>query len=199
MASRVHRYLVNTIPEIPYEYTLWTNSLVTLTWIQSDHSMWKTFVTNRVTKIQRETDLSRWRYCPGSDNPADLLTGGIAKSRLVSSDVQWSRPMWLTELENEWPDLRSKNEKADLLKEQRKAVHVIQQRTPPEPLLDLTRYSELHRDLRVTAQCMIFEEILKWQTFRWITECRGNSWGQTILNQQRSEQYLPRQDKKPLG
>lgn len=157
IASRLHKYLEKTIPCIPYDYTLWTDSLITLAWIKSDPSKWKTFVSNRVAEIQRDTDPSHWRYCPGSDNPADLLTRGITGSRLVSSDLWWSGPKWLTEHENEWPDLRSSNEaETDLLKEERKAVHVTLQTTPPEPLLDLTKYSELHRALRVTAWCLRF-------------------------------------------
>ncbi|XP_042148992.1 uncharacterized protein LOC121837441 [Ixodes scapularis] len=157
IASRLHKYLEKTIPCIPYDYTLWTDSLITLAWIKSDPSKWKTFVSNRVAEIQRDTDPSHWRYCPGNDNPADLLTRGITGSRLVSSDLWWSGPKWLTENENEWPDLRSSNEaETDLLKEERKAVHVILQTTPPEPLLDLTKYSELHRALRVTAWCLRF-------------------------------------------
>ncbi|KAM7280956.1 uncharacterized protein ISCGN_005921 [Ixodes scapularis] len=124
---------------------------------QERPSKWKTFASSRVAEIQRDTDPSHWRYCPGNDNPADLLTRGITVSGLVSSDLWWSGPKWLTEHENERPDLRSSNEaETDLLKEERKAVHVILQTTPPEPLLDLTKYSELHRALRVTTWCLRF-------------------------------------------
>ena len=52
----------------------WTDSMVTFQWIRGSSSQWKTFVANRVAKIQFTWDPQHWKHCPGEDNPADLIT-----------------------------------------------------------------------------------------------------------------------------
>jgi hypothetical protein len=39
---------------------LWTDSSIVLTWIQGPPSKWKTFVGNRVARIQEETAAAKW-------------------------------------------------------------------------------------------------------------------------------------------
>ncbi|XP_076660027.1 uncharacterized protein LOC143363307 [Halictus rubicundus] len=83
-ASRVH---------ISNEY-YWSDSMITLAWIEGSPSRWKTFVANRVTEIQ---GLSRGKWChvPSSENPADLLSRGVRSSALESNNLWWNGPDWL--------------------------------------------------------------------------------------------------------
>ncbi|XP_068208418.1 uncharacterized protein [Palaemon carinicauda] len=76
-------------------YYCWTDSTVALSWIKGDPSRWKTFIPNRVTEIQTLTSPSCWYHCPGKENPADLISRGIAAERLVLSDIWFFGPPWL--------------------------------------------------------------------------------------------------------
>ena len=63
----------------------WTDSMIVLCWIRSDPVRWKTSVSNRVSEIQTLVSVDRWSQCPGSENPADLLTRGVCAEELVNS------------------------------------------------------------------------------------------------------------------
>jgi len=57
---------------IPIEATTaWSDSTVVLAWIQTPTAKFKTFVTNRVAKIQHMTFPEIWRHVPTAHNPAD--------------------------------------------------------------------------------------------------------------------------------
>lgn len=73
----------------------WTDSMVVMSWLQSQPSRWRTFVANRVADITRILDNDRWRFVQSTDNPADIATRGVKASDLASFDLWWSGPEWL--------------------------------------------------------------------------------------------------------
>ena len=80
------------------DYTCWTDSSCTLAWIKSDANRWKMFVANRVTEIQELTDPKHWFHCPGTLNPADLVTRGLNASEFMKVSKFWlSGPDFLVE------------------------------------------------------------------------------------------------------
>ncbi|GFU74160.1 hypothetical protein TNCV_1642841 [Trichonephila clavipes] len=58
------------------------DSTIVLTWVGSHDSRWKTFVSNRVAKIQTLSSATRWHHnhIRISANPADLATRGTDSS-----------------------------------------------------------------------------------------------------------------------
>ncbi|KMQ86943.1 hypothetical protein RF55_13931, partial [Lasius niger] len=130
---------------------LWTDSKVTLHWIQGHASRWKTYVANRVSQIQVQLPEAQWRHVPGRDNPADCASRGISPNELLEHRLWWTGPAWLTKEKIFWP-----NESCDApdgkLPEERPATccNADVVKTEPEFLL---RFSSLHRLLRVTAWC----------------------------------------------
>ncbi|GFQ64512.1 integrase catalytic domain-containing protein [Trichonephila clavata] len=60
-------------------------STIVLSWIGSHASQWKTFVANRVAKIQTLSSATQWHHISGSANPADLATRGVSSSTLLTS------------------------------------------------------------------------------------------------------------------
>ena len=86
--------LVMTALRLPEscEYRCWSDSQVALAWIRGDPGRWKQFVANRVIEIQQLTDPLRWGHCPGSENPADILSRGASAEELVRSDLWFSGP-----------------------------------------------------------------------------------------------------------
>ncbi|XP_073949020.1 uncharacterized protein [Choristoneura fumiferana] len=73
----------------------WTDSMVVLSWLQSQPSRWKTFVANRTAEITRLIDNDRWRHVQSSDNPADLATRGVKAQDLPMQIIWWNGPEWL--------------------------------------------------------------------------------------------------------
>ncbi|GFU30953.1 integrase catalytic domain-containing protein [Trichonephila clavipes] len=62
-----------------------TDSTIVLAWVGSHASRWKTFVANRVAKIQTLSSATQWHHISGSANPADLATRGVSSSTLLTS------------------------------------------------------------------------------------------------------------------
>jgi len=75
---------------------LWTDSKVTLTWINNHPSRWKDFVHNRVCFNQETLPQAKWRYVPGDENPADLATRGFTPEQLAEKPLWWNGPLWLS-------------------------------------------------------------------------------------------------------
>ena len=66
----------------------WTDSCIVLDWLNGDPSRWKTFVSNRITKIQDLSDVCQWHHVSGKSNPADIVSRGTKAIREI--------PEWLS-------------------------------------------------------------------------------------------------------
>lgn len=102
VGARLLTYVAEALARFKMDYTLWTDSTIALTWIKSVSVKWKPFVANRVKEINEKTDSTKWRYCPGKDNPADLLTRGASIEKIISTQAWWHGPAWLTD-KDMWP------------------------------------------------------------------------------------------------
>ena len=75
----------------------WTDSEVSWHWIRSDPYTLKTFVSNRVSTIRILTSPSSWYHCPGSSNPADIISRGCLMDQLIASNFWLKGPSWLSQ------------------------------------------------------------------------------------------------------
>ncbi|XP_071651745.1 uncharacterized protein [Temnothorax longispinosus] len=71
LLSRLMPYVQATLKLNVTATHLWTDSVVTLTWIKSHASRWKDFVRNRVSQIQELTANAHWKYVPAASQPDD--------------------------------------------------------------------------------------------------------------------------------
>ena len=78
-------------------YRCWSDSMIALGWLRGDPNRWKQFVSNRVSEIQKLTDVKNWFHCRSGENPADLLTRGLSAEDLVESPVWINGPEWLSD------------------------------------------------------------------------------------------------------
>lgn len=106
LLSRLAKAVKRSMEWENVEYFLWTDSSATYFWIKRQPYTLKTFVANRVASIQENTDISRWRHINGKDNPADLITRGIAPLQLVDNKLWINGPNWLCKPPSEWPITR---------------------------------------------------------------------------------------------
>lgn len=80
-----------------------SDSTVALHWIHSSPHRWKTFVANRVTKIQKNLDANIFFHIAGKDNPADCISRGLTPSQLVAHPLWLKGPPWASRDIAEWP------------------------------------------------------------------------------------------------
>ncbi len=132
---------------------LWSDSTVVLSWISDDASRWKPFVANRVSLIQALTCPSQWFHCPGTQNPADLLTRGLSAGDLKQSQLWLCGPSFISgEMEAEVPcDVAE----SDVCSE--RVENTLLNVTPqPEKLFDVDRWGTLVKSLRVVSWVLRF-------------------------------------------
>ncbi|XP_061168132.1 uncharacterized protein LOC133177057 [Saccostrea echinata] len=83
------------------EAVLWTDSQIVLSWLETTKTL-GTFVRNRIQEIKKLTEQYKWRYCPTTSNPADILSRGTDFDRFRKNEL-WSKgPTWITDT-NKWP------------------------------------------------------------------------------------------------
>ena len=142
----------------------WTDSTVVLAWMSKHPSHWKTFATNRVTKVLSQLPQASWRHVPTSSNPADCASRGLPVADLLSHDLWWKGPEWLTQHSASWLTSTIASE-IDLEQRSQATAHVANRE---EPGWDLhLAISSWPRLLRVTAYCQRFVDAIKTRTVRY--------------------------------
>ncbi|GFT02718.1 integrase catalytic domain-containing protein [Nephila pilipes] len=71
---------------------LFTDSSIPLSWINNSYHLLKTFVCNRVVRIQELSKDFHWKHVSSKSNPADLLSRGLEEKALVASKLWWKGP-----------------------------------------------------------------------------------------------------------
>ena len=115
IGARLMTHLLQSVPT--KTFYLWSDSQIVLHWLTTNRKL-KTFERNRVTEIQELTESRKWNYCSTDQNPADLLTRGIAAHEYLKSKLWKNGPDWLTD-ERNFPSLQLTTENAILLRPMR--------------------------------------------------------------------------------
>ncbi|GFR31419.1 integrase catalytic domain-containing protein [Trichonephila clavata] len=77
------------------DIVLRTGSTIALAWLKTPANQLKTFIANRVSKIQRLTEKCNWFHVPSNLNPADLISRGLHPNDLPESELWWRGPPFL--------------------------------------------------------------------------------------------------------
>ncbi|XP_064644727.1 uncharacterized protein LOC135498401 [Lineus longissimus] len=81
------------------EETLWTDSKVTLGYIQNEARRFHVFVSNRVQQIRDSSEPSQWKHVRGQDNPADEASRGMTVEKFITGSMWLKGPTFLWEPE----------------------------------------------------------------------------------------------------
>lgn len=84
-------------------YFLWSDSTVTLHWLQKGVGQLKIYIANRVTKIRENSSSANWHHVRTEHNPADLISRGTNAKELVNNSLWWNGPEWLAQPQESWP------------------------------------------------------------------------------------------------
>ena len=144
-----------------------TDSLVALTWINKNKNALKTYVSNRVSKIQ-EANL-KILYTPGTENPADLCSKPKPSKEYINNVFWTSGPSYLQLPNKEWEEKYSlklvtnqklsEDEETSIIKEEKpitkvKINNIKLEIKPPQGIYSLIdKYNNYTKLLNVTAQC----------------------------------------------
>nr|CAH7728851.1 unnamed protein product [Callosobruchus chinensis] len=90
VAAKLVKSAIDSVKIHADQVFYWTHSEIVLAWLSQKASTWKTFIANRVSKIQQLTDISCWRHVSSSCNPADLVSRGCSVHELIETDLWWS-------------------------------------------------------------------------------------------------------------
>ncbi|GFX96191.1 uncharacterized protein TNCV_2290791 [Trichonephila clavipes] len=78
------------------EVYLWSDSMIVLAWLRKEPIDLKTFVQNRVAKIQELYPNQLWRHVPSDQNPADLVSRGVDPEKLLQQNLWFNGPTFLS-------------------------------------------------------------------------------------------------------
>ncbi|XP_055623062.1 uncharacterized protein LOC129766519 [Toxorhynchites rutilus septentrionalis] len=166
LLANLQQKVLNAV-EIKCPCFLWSDSTITLHWIDGSPSSWNIFVANRVAEIQQLTESATWLHVRTEDNPADYISRGLTPVAILDNYLWWHGPQWLSQPFTEWP----------------KTAHSWRKQSPPEsdlerrkaPLLSamssierdnwlsdcFESYDSLHKVLRVLVYCRRYATICR--------------------------------------
>ncbi|GFW40184.1 integrase catalytic domain-containing protein [Trichonephila clavipes] len=78
------------------EIYLWSDSMIVMAWLRKEPMDLKTFVQNRVGKIQELYPNQLWRHVPSDQNPADLVSRGVDPEKLLQQNLWFNGPTFLS-------------------------------------------------------------------------------------------------------
>ena len=84
--------------------TFWSDSTAVLHIIHNSRKRFPVFVANRVSIIERHTDVSDWKYIPSKANPADITTRPITMEAFLNSKTWLNGPKFLLLSQDNWPE-----------------------------------------------------------------------------------------------
>ena len=147
----------------------WTDSMISLWWIRNTDKEYKQFVENRVSEIRRNAPPEQWRYCPTSENPADIASRGIKATALKESSLWLHGPEFLSKESAYWPvqpvNVQAKEELCELKSAKPTVSSLLNTCTEKEAnlesIINPESYSSLTKLIRVTSLVLLFVKKLK--------------------------------------
>ena len=143
----------------------WVDSMPVLCWIKNVKP-WIQYIRHRVTSILSVSDREQWHHCPGTENPADLLSRSSHVS-LAANHLWWDGPEFLKWKSEYWPKypLGSNLESNPVISERAKhnsdITHAMviadsYSQCHIHKILDISRFGKKDKLLRTIAWVMIF-------------------------------------------
>ncbi|XP_063980959.1 uncharacterized protein LOC135164492 [Diachasmimorpha longicaudata] len=152
LLARLYQSIKETI-KIPVEkIKFWSDSMITLHWINKPSNVLKTFVANRVPEIQSSSEGVTWRHVPGESNPADALSRGEMPADFIINDLWKVGPPWLSIPEDKWPASKLTEPAED---PEAKRVTCMAAASNAFNLLE--RYQSIHKLKRIIAYLLRFK------------------------------------------
>ncbi|XP_058827183.1 uncharacterized protein LOC131687148 [Topomyia yanbarensis] len=154
VGSQLFSHVVKALQMEVSDARFWSDSTITIQWLQAPPHTWKTFVANRVSEIQANTHGYRWSHIAGNENPADLVSRGMSVEEFLASYLWKYGPEWLRLSEKHWPETAPIPAVLDNVEIRRVVAPILRTKPFSNPIF--CRYSSFSKLVRVTAHCLRF-------------------------------------------
>ena len=165
--ARLLRHVAKTLELPTSSIFAWTDSRVTLGWLQGSPRRFLAFVGNRVAEISDAIPMACWRHVRGTDNPADCASRGMFPIELTEHSLWWKGPQWLRNPEDNW-NVRASFNEHPVPSEERDVEQTILSVTTSEPPL-LGKISSYNRLVRITTWILRFVNNTKRKDERFVS------------------------------
>lgn len=132
----------------------WSDSTAVLGWIKGTPQNHKTFVANRITEIQSNTNPSQWYHVASNENPADCASRGLNPVQLLTHMIWWEGPTWLKGLSYPTTNI-DKQEMEQASSMECKSIRTLTI-TADNRVIEFTRFSSIQRLVYTVAYCLRF-------------------------------------------
>ena len=150
----------------------WSDSQIVLFWLANTNKTLKTFVQNRVIEIRKLAPPEIWKYCPTKENPADVASRGGTALSIRDSKKWWKGPDFLCYDPENWPNHPNFDNFAENIERvETKPVEPdsvftakisVEKEIEVMPaLIDISKYSDISKLLRIVAYVKRFVDNLK--------------------------------------
>ena len=137
--------------ELPLQLTtyLWSDSQCVLGWVKRKGKDLPTFVAHKGAEIRRNEDV-QFCYVNTRSNPADQLSRGTTTATLLKSNLWWTGPEWLADIQ--WaPDTDPCQEEVVHAALSGEGPAEQQASNPPPAGIHIEKSSSFAKVIRVTA------------------------------------------------
>ena len=144
------------------EKVFWSDSTTVLYWLRTPEIRHRIFVAKRLAKILDVSTAHDWNYITSADNPADNGSRGYEVKQMNCSSRWLNGSSFLQLPKSDWPS-------QDILKARKSNVliiHALQTdlHSTIQCPIDIARFSNWNRLVRVAAYCFFFLDRLKKQS-----------------------------------
>lgn len=163
LLARLINYLFSTLTTLQIESSYaWTDSTIALAWINTPTAKLKTFVSNRVAKIQDLTSPIIWKHVPSIHNPADCASRGLTPKEIVDHPLWWTGSLFIRQSIDKWPqETKLSVEDLDENRFEEKMITLITTTIQPEVCKLLFASFELSKVLRLTSYWLRLRQYLQ--------------------------------------
>ncbi|KAJ8723327.1 hypothetical protein PYW08_003239 [Mythimna loreyi] len=149
LLTKLMSKIVKSINSLAVETYGWSDSKVSLSWIQGSPERWKPFVANRVKKIASIMPPNTWHYVNTKENPADAASRGLTTQQLLEHKLWWQGPTFLSSSHFK-PTGQTKYTTDEEIK---RHVNIVQNPIVDSSIVDdlLHRYSSFTKTTRILA------------------------------------------------
>lgn len=136
----------------------WSDSQIVLDWVKKPPCVFKEFVANRVSEIQKITQETNgiWHHVPGVCNPADIASRGCDATYIIDFRLWWSGPEWLPLSASNWPEQPTRlSESLEAASQHEQKPATIATVNLDDPWL-MKKYHNLSKLILVTAHILRF-------------------------------------------
>ncbi|XP_004536857.1 uncharacterized protein LOC101448765 [Ceratitis capitata] len=145
LAAKPARSVLHSWGNQRYPMFAWTDSTITLPWLQTHPSRWETFVANRVSEVHEVLPAECWNHVRSEKNPADCASRGVTPLKLLHQEQWWNGPSFLRSSNAFWKSGSSKTHMTEFGLRKKVRAHLTHSDNHWSVMTKYLSYSKLKR------------------------------------------------------